>query len=67
MLWQHPHYHHGVLEIRQKTHPVELPDGRVLTVDILRGGQVHAAFEDMAQARRWVHKMGVVAPIEGTP
>ena len=38
-------------------------DGRVLTVDVLRDGELHAAFESMAQARRWVQKMGVVAPI----
>ena len=42
---------------------LELPDGRVLTVDVLQDGAVHASFENMAQARRWVQKLGLVAPI----
>lgn len=63
ILYQHPKYHHGDLEIRQKEHPVELPDGRVLTVDVLRDGEVHAAFETVEKARRWVRKLGLVAPI----
>jgi len=63
VLYQHPVYHHGALEIRQKTTPVNLPDGRVLTVDILRDGELHASFENMDKARRWVHKLGLVAPI----
>jgi len=63
VLYQHPVYHHGALEIRQKTTPVELPDGRVLTVDILRDGELHASFETMAQARRWIHRLGLTAPI----
>ncbi len=63
VLWQHPAYHFGIMQIRLKTDPVTVPEGRVLTVDVLRDGELHAAFEDMAQARRWVQKMGVVAPI----
>ncbi len=63
VLWQHPDYHHGTLEIRQKTEPVTLPDGRTLTVDVLRDGELHASFEDMQKARRWVNKHGVIAPI----
>ena len=63
VLWQHPKYHHGVLEIRRKEHPVELRDGRVLTVDVLRDGKLHASFESMEKARHWVHKLGVTAPI----
>lgn len=63
VLWQHPKYHFGDLEIRHKSAPFELPDGRVLTVDILRDGELHASFESMAQARRWVHRLGVTAPI----
>lgn len=63
VLYQHPAYHHGTLEIRVKTEPLMLPDGRLLTVDVLRDGKVHASFQDMAQARRWVHKLGVVAPL----
>lgn len=63
VLYQHPDYHHGRLEIRQKTEPVTLPDGRTLTVDVLRDGEVHASFESVEKARRWVHKLGVAAPI----
>jgi hypothetical protein len=63
VLWLHPAYHFGSMEIRAKAEPVTLPDGRVLTVDVLRDGELHATFENMAQAGRWVQKMGVVAPI----
>lgn len=63
VLYQHPKYHHGVLEIRQKAEPVKLSDGRVLTVDVFRDGTVHASFESITQALRWVHKLGVIAPI----
>ena len=63
VLYQNPKYHHGSLEIRRKLAPVELPDGRVLTVDVLRDGELHAAFETVEKARRWVHKLGVTAPI----
>ncbi len=63
VLYQHPDYHHGYLEIRQKVEPVTLSDGRVLTVDVLRDGELHASFVDIAQARRWVQKLGVEAPI----
>ena len=63
VLYRHPDYHHGTLEIRQKTEPVTLPDGRTLTVDVLRDGELHASFESVEKARRWVHKLGVAAPI----
>ena len=63
VLYQHPAYHHGTLEIRRKAEPLSLPNGRLLTVDVLRDGKVHASFEDMDQARRWVQKLGVTAPI----
>ena len=63
VLYRHPTYHHGSLEIHRKVEPVESPDGRVLRVDVLRDGELHASFEDLGQARRWVHKLGVTAPI----
>lgn len=63
VLWQHSAYHFGSMEIHFKAQPVALLDGRVLTVDVLRDGELHAAFENMPQARRWVQKLGVVAPI----
>lgn len=63
VLYQHPGYHHGTLEIRQKNEPVTLREGRTLTVDVLRDGELHASFESIEIARRWVHKLGVTAPI----
>ena len=63
ILYQHPDYHYGTLSIRPKTEPVTLPDGRVLTIDVVRDGELHASFESMEKARRWVHRLGVVAPI----
>lgn len=64
VLYQHSSYHHGKMEIRQKAEPVRWA-GRKLTVDVFRDGELHASFEDLDKARRWVHKMGVVAPIAG--
>ena len=61
VLWHHPSYHHGKLEIRPKTTP--LPDGRVLTVAVFRGDQEQAAFENVTQARRYINKLGVRAEI----
>lgn len=63
LVFQHPKYHHGNLEIRSKAEPVRLDDGRVLTVDVLRNDEVHASFENIEKARRWANKLGVVAPI----
>ncbi len=63
VLYQHSKYHHGSLEIRRKSEPVVLPDGRVLIVDVLRNGDVHASFGNMEKARRWANKLGVTAPI----
>ena len=63
VLYQHPAYHHGDLEIRRKAEPVTLPDNRVLTVAVLRDGQEQAAFDSFASARRYVHRLGIQAPI----
>lgn len=63
VLWQHPAYHFGDIEIRTKAETVTLPDGRMMTVDVLRDGELRASFESLSQARRWVQKMGVIAPI----
>lgn len=63
ILYRHPTYHYGTLAIRRKVEPVTLPDGRVLNIDVVQDGKVHASFESMEKARRWVHKLGVVAPI----
>jgi hypothetical protein len=61
VLYRHPNYHCGNIEIRAKSEPVGLPNGRVLTVDVLQDGVLHAAFESIEKARRWVHKLGVTA------
>ena len=61
--YQHSQYHHGSLEIRRKAVPVILPDGRVLNVDVLQDGETHAAFENVEKARRWIRRLGLVAPI----
>ena len=63
VLYQHPNYHFGTMEIRHKAKPIELPDGRTLTIDVLRDGQEQAAFESVAKAVRYIQKLGVVAPI----
>ena len=63
VLWQHPQYSHGVIQIRPKAEPLVLEDGRTLRVDVLRDGQVQAAFEDVTKARRYIHKLGVQAEI----
>jgi len=63
VLYHHPKYHHGQLEIRKKATPIRLPDRRVLTVDVLRDGTTHASFETVEKARRWASRLGVVAQI----
>jgi hypothetical protein len=63
VLYQHPGYHHGTLEIRQKTEPVTLPDGRILRVEVVQDGDEQAAFENVAKARRYIQKLGVRAEI----
>jgi len=59
ILYQHPQYHHGRLVIRPKAEPIDLPDSRRLTTDVLRDGELHASFENLAQTLRWVHRLGV--------
>lgn len=63
VLYQHPNYQFGNLSIEPKRDAVMLPDGRLLTVDVIRDCEVHASFESIEKARHWVHKLGVVAPI----
>lgn len=63
LLYSHPKYHHGQLEIRKKATPISLPDRRVLAVDVLRDGTTHASFETVEKARRWASGLGVIAPI----
>ena len=63
VLYQHPTYNHGLIEIRPKLSPVELPDGRVLTVDTFRDGELQASFASFSDARRWAKKLGVTATL----
>jgi hypothetical protein len=63
LLWQHPQYHHGKITLARKPIPVDLPDGRQLTVTVFRDGQEQAAFENMDKARRYVHKLGLKGEI----
>lgn len=63
VLYQHPSYHHDDLEIRRKSEPLVLEDGRILTVDVLCAGKIHASFESMQKARRFFSKLGVRAAI----
>jgi hypothetical protein len=60
VLYQHPSYHHGKIELRQKNQAIVLEDGRSLLVDVLRDGQTQAAFETVAKAMRYVQKLGLV-------
>lgn len=59
VLYQHPEYHHGKIEVRPKEQPIVLDDRRSLIVDVLRDGQVQAAFESVAKANRYVQKLGL--------
>jgi hypothetical protein len=63
VLFQHPRYHHGRIEIRKKLKPLTLLDGRILTVDVLRDNQIQAAFENVTKARRYIKKLGICAEI----
>lgn len=63
VLWQHEKYNHGIIQIRPKAEPLVLEDGRILRVDVLRDGELQAAFEDVTKARRYIHRLGVQAEI----
>ena len=59
VLYQHPNYHHGKIELRQKDQAIVLEDGRSLLADVLSDGQTQAAFESVAKAMRYVQKLGL--------
>lgn len=63
VLYQHPQYTHGRIEVCRKPFAVELPDGRKLTVDVFQDGEVQASFENMDKARRYLHKLGLKAEL----
>lgn len=60
VLWEHPSYHHGKIEVRHKEQPIVFDDGTSLHVDVLRDNQVQACFETVAKAMRYVQKLGLV-------
>jgi hypothetical protein len=66
VLWQHPDYHHGKITLYRLPVPINLPDGRTLTVGVDRDGQNQANFENMDKARRYIHKLGVQAELVNT-
>jgi len=62
VVWEHPQYHHGRIQIRHKAESLVV-GARTLQVDVLLDGQVQAAFEDMTKARKYIHKLGVQAEV----
>lgn len=60
VLWQHPNYHHGKIEVKPCKKPIPLPDARVLRWSVLRDGETQASFETQAQALRYCTKLGLV-------
>lgn len=65
ILYQHPFYNYGDLEIRPMSDPLVL-DGRTLRVEVTCDGKFHVAFEDIHKAVRWAKKLGVRAPLAST-
>lgn len=64
VLYKHPNYHSGDITIHQKETPVELGDGRKLTIEVRRDGEVQAAFETLEQAQRYCKKLGILPSSE---
>lgn len=60
VLYQHPKYHSGAIEVLRKDEPVQLPDGRTLNFEVRRDGVEQAAFETAAKAWRYVRKLGLI-------
>lgn len=61
-LYRHPNYHHGELVIRHETFtpPSSSGDKRTYSAAAYVNEQIHARFQSMKQAERWVCKMGLV-------
>lgn len=57
VLWQHPSYHQGKIELRKCSFKCDT--GRMLYCEALVDGQVHARFKDVGSARRWAAKLRV--------
>lgn len=60
-LYRHPNYHHGELVIKAEkfTPPHKSGDNRTYAAAAYVNEQIHARFESMEQAERWVRKMGL--------
>lgn len=63
VFYQHPQYHYGKITLELKKQPTQMANGRTLTVDVRRDGEVHASFPTMEAARRWVRKLGLKGEI----
>lgn len=61
LLYQHPNYHHGKIEVRSE--PFVTPDGQTYAVSVLRDGKDHARFHSLANALRYVAKLGLEAEV----
>lgn len=61
-LYRHTNYHHGEIVIKAETFesPSSSGDKRTYRAAAYVNGQIHARFESMVQAKRWVRKMGLV-------
>jgi hypothetical protein len=58
-LYRHPSYHHGTVDIRPLTPPIESEPGRLLTHGVFVSGDNHANFTSERGANLWVRKMGL--------
>jgi hypothetical protein len=61
-LYRHPSYHHGEIVVKPETFipPSSSSGKRTYSAATYVNGQIHARFESMEQAERWVSKMGLV-------
>ena len=70
ILYWHPNYHFGKMETKILDKPFTYNSKvkgkliqKTLTVGVYQDGSQIAAFEDMEKTRKYLHKLGVVAPI----
>lgn len=59
-LYRQPNYHHGEIVIRPELFLPPSGDKQTYSAAAYVNEQIHARFETMAQAERWVRKMGLV-------
>jgi len=60
-LYRHPNYHYGKIVLRAESFPPPASSGdkRTYEAAALVNGQIHARFETMEKAHRWIKKMGL--------